>query len=393
MVHIRVRPAVDGTGDGIENSKVGASIIKSNIKIDGLGYNSIIPKTVYTPKESMMTATLRVEHLLQEADQYRRCLLYECLKPLLFSLKICGMHHRKSFQKIGPSKYSISRICSLILVIILWLNVIRMLSMFNKDDKFGPLLFMKIIFIGWVLLCTVNVSCCFYSCENINCLSRFFLQWKSLHLEDTDTYCINYVKPRALIYMIVCWILIILHVIFANYLCFRTVMMDSMITPFSPTGNYNILWRVLSVSVIQTWLMCCWILPMGLVYTICVIIYSEYNALNKSFQSQIDQDGKFNGCLGNVRIRHQAITRMVGYADNFLKIMLAESLLTDIILICLIMYNIIYYPGVMENPMAFFISIVWLVSCFANMLVISVGPAFVNGKVRYYAVQIFYRYP
>ena len=382
MVRITVQPAGDGTAENTEN----VAEISSDTVMESTNIKSVISRMCYISKtigHSAMTRNLKGEDLDNHANQYRDCSLYEAMKPLFFSLRLCGLHHYKAFRG-GSSKWYFSRIYASVLLVILWLNVIRTATMFNKKDKFGPELFSKIISISWVTLCTINFTCCFYSCESINCLSKFFLQWKSFHPEANNKCCKKYLKPRAVIYTIVCWILILLTVIFNNYIIFATPMYTEIITPFEADGKYNMLWRVLIVGVIQTWLSCGWILPMGLFYMICIIIYYEFKALNIILRSQINKDDQFVGCLGDIRMRHQAITRMLAYADNFLKILVAAALMADIILLCLMMYNLMYYPALLEEPVILLVFLFWILTCIASMLILSVGPAYVNQEVSYF---------
>ena len=388
MVRITLQPAGDGTTENTET----ASDIISDTDMDNSNINSMISRMCYISKaigNSAMTPNLKVEDLDKQANQFRDCSLYEAMKPLFNSLKFCGLHHYKAFRG-GSSKFIFSRIYASFLLVILWLNVIRTATMFNKNDTFGPELFSKIILVSWVTLCTTNFTCCFYSCESINCLAKFFLQWKSLHLEDNNTCCKKYLKPRGVIYTIVCWILVLLTVIFNNYLIFATPMYTDIITPFEADGKYNMLWKVFIVSAIQTWLACSWILPMGLFYMICIIIYYEFKALNMIFRTQFNKDGQFVGCLGDIRMRHQAITRMLAYADNFLKILVAAALMADIILLCLMIYNIMYYPSMLDEPVILFVLLFWILTCIVSMLILSVGPAYVNQEVSYFSCQ-FYR--
>ena len=224
----------------------------------------------------------------------------------------------------------------------------------------------------------------FYSCEHVDCLPRFFLQWKSLHPEDPNLHCIKYVKPRAVIYTILCWLLILIIIVSATLFTWATTILDDSITaPLDPETKYIMIWKVIICLMIQTLLTFCWVLPMGLFYAFCIIIYSEFKDLYKMFRSLVSQDGRFTGCIKHVRMRHKAIPRMLVYADNFLKITAAVNLMADIIFACLILYNVFYHPGVLKNPVSISVCMLWLLASILNMLVISVDPAYVNQEVSY----------
>ena len=100
----------------------------------------------------------RISNSVQEVSQYGQCSLYESLKTLFFSLKLCGLHHYKSPKKAGKYECWTSRIYPSAVLIILWVNLIRQLTTFNKEDTFGPQLFTKLIYMTWTVLCTINAS-------------------------------------------------------------------------------------------------------------------------------------------------------------------------------------------------------------------------------------------
>ena len=122
-------------------------------------------------------------------------------------------------------------------------------------------------------------------------------------------------------------------------------------------------------------------MPVGLFAVICTIIVREFQEIKRTFRSQVNECGHFSGDLADIRYRHQAITRMVSYADNILKVIIANVMCLNLITACLTFYNIIYYDMVLQDTMVLFIHIFWAFMCLVNLSAIAIGPAFVSTQV------------
>ena len=326
----------------------------------------------------------KVSHSKEEADRYSTSPFYRSLRPIIWSLRLFGLHHIKYFtdNKSACTISYFSLVYSIIILIILWLNVIRLLTIFNKNDSFGPGLFLKIILVGWMLLCAINASCCFQSCRNKNGLPQFFLQWASLNPGGLSQANCHYISQRVLMYCLVCWLLLSLNLAFSGYMFISTDMFDDLSTPIKLEGNGELPVRILYIACLQFILCGSWIMPVGLFAVICTIIVREFQEMKSTFCSQVNECGHFSGDLADIRYRHQAITRMVSYADNVLKVIIANVICLNTITVCLMFYNIIYYDVVLQDSMVLFIHIFWAVTCLVNLSAIAIGPAFVNTQVR-----------
>jgi len=84
--------------------------------------------------------------------------------------------------------------------VVLWLDVARLMTAFDKTDKFGHVLFLKLAMVSALLLCTVFQTACFVTCHTGN-LDQVFLDAR-LPKSDHIRY-----RRLAVIYATVCWVL------------------------------------------------------------------------------------------------------------------------------------------------------------------------------------------
>jgi len=102
--------------------------------------------------------------------------LLSSLSPLLFSMKLCGLYfdrevrHRRCTDnpEWNPAtrtriSWSGLRIYATVALILVWLNVIRLFSLFDKDDHFSSDLLMKIILLAIFSVPALMYTACYYA--------------------------------------------------------------------------------------------------------------------------------------------------------------------------------------------------------------------------------------
>ena len=87
----------------------------------------------------------------------------------------------------------------------MWLNVARMLSVFEKNDKFGAVLLLKLGAVTAGLFSALQQTGCFVACQTGN-LHRVFSDAR-LQKSDIARY-----HRLAIIHTIVCWILLLMDI-------------------------------------------------------------------------------------------------------------------------------------------------------------------------------------
>jgi len=74
----------------------------------------------------------------------------DCLSPLLTSMNLFGLYFKSKSCEISEGKCSrrlrnLSVIQSAVLAVLMWINVVRMFSVFTAKEEFGERIFFKLI--------------------------------------------------------------------------------------------------------------------------------------------------------------------------------------------------------------------------------------------------------
>jgi len=161
-----------------------------------------------------------------------------CLRPLTFSMNVFGLyfdHHVDTFtdgETINRSPWmkfvdTFSRIYPGFVLGVIWLNALRILSVFQTGDKLGLGLFFKLIAVVFTYLATAMQTSAFLACRS-----------RKLHSTLVDIFelrgCATYLKIRVKILTFVAWGVIGSNAMFILYALFGgSGFLDGLVTPFS----------------------------------------------------------------------------------------------------------------------------------------------------------------
>ena len=132
--------------------------------------------------------------------------LYEAFWPFLMGMKVVGLFHNKEYAdtlKYGcrydkkecpplSKRITPSSVYSFVIMLVLWVNAIRFLGVFESGEGFGPALFQKIITLCFFMLIAVSNTCCFLACHKYSNIPEFFYEWARLHQEYPGNYQLLY---------------------------------------------------------------------------------------------------------------------------------------------------------------------------------------------------------
>ena len=140
----------------------------------------------------------------------------KCFSPLLNSMRLFGLYFTRAAHRIQdvsscanvmthsstPRKWSRGFIYAVVILVVAWLNVARMLSVFEQSDKFGFVLFVKLATVSATCSSAVLATSCFVACFTGN-LDRVFRDAK-LSQSDIARY-----RRLTIIHTVVCWFLVV----------------------------------------------------------------------------------------------------------------------------------------------------------------------------------------
>ena len=143
--------------------------------------------------------------------------LLKCFSPLFNSMRLFGLYFTRASRRIHDAststavttdskKWNGGRIYAVVIMVVEWLNVARMFTMFDKTDKLGFILLLKLGAIAAALFSAVLHSACFVACQTGN-LDRVFLDAR-LPKSDIARY-----RRLAVIHTTVVWFLLIVDTV------------------------------------------------------------------------------------------------------------------------------------------------------------------------------------
>ena len=239
--------------------------------------------------------------------------LLSSLSPLLFSMKLFGLYfhrehrHRRSTDdpEWNPSKsgssFSALQIYATTVLIIVWLNAIRLCTLFDISDHFGHLLLMKMRAFAIFNLTAIMFSACYYA-SHTGKLFRVLLTLP-VTLE-----CVRGARWVAVRVTAIMWFSTAVNLSILAYVHFaNNGEYDFTAAPF---GTYIDVPedKIMAVR-LCSYLTYILIIP-GILFShamTLVIVYvfcHEFKKLKKNFCRAIGKGGHFNGDLSLFRRRH-----------------------------------------------------------------------------------------
>jgi len=321
----------------------------------------------------------------------------KCFSPLLNSMKVFGLYFTQASHRIHnastptsgtmdsqvPRKWNRGRIHAVIILLVIWLNVARMLSIFHKTDKFGVTIFLKLTQISASFLSAFQQTACFVACQTGN-LDRVFSD--AILLKST----VAKYHRLAIIHTFVCWVslLAILSLFLPPVFITMDHSLHSSMTPFSVhvfiTDHLLILAKAMT-SLFFTSSYCAWIFSHSVNYMVTSVLYDQFGALNKDFHHVISCRGEFQGSIREFRRRHQELSQSVQNADQFMMVSNVAGFCCQILSIILILYCSIFFreESVGQDATSAIMFVIWLVSTLLSLTLTACQGIVINHVVGF----------
>ena len=311
-------------------------------------------------------------------DTIQTCKMFQ---TFLNSMKIVALHFDFHRTPTNQRTRLIEQIYCLAVTTMLGLNTCRMFSMFNSSDGFHSVTIQKCVLMLWFIYSFLNAAACFRaSCVN-GCLPEFFLQLYKLH---TDISPKEFHNSRRTVVGItyVTWVVAVINISYVAYCLFSTNILDFVLTPFDKNWHYIMVIKVFAI-IAHSYSICAWIFSISLNVIICIVLKQEFSKSNKQFENLIRKggDSSFSEKFNSYYDRHQAVHQILRHAEDTLSFMNAVLFVSNICLGCMILYNLISYPALLSNTMAFQMHLMWLLSSLFLLGVACLGGSVVNNVV------------
>ena len=259
-----------------------------------------------------------------------------------------------------------------------WANFFRVVASFDMSESFGTKMFIKLVVMVWYFQCCWNVTVCFYSSVTAQLLPQLIASW---------TYFLNkhYPLPVATarerrqrkmnistkIWMVIstffisCNVPLILYILFSG----EEAVINIYDVLTALTGDHPILKLVYVFG--QVLFAGTWVLPLGLYVTVCYVLTVEYGRICSELQGAVDRGtDAFWKILEKERSKHDELCKLVNKTNETFKIYTASCFMTNIIMVCLIIYMLLWPTGGKKEPYLIILNAFLLVMDAMNLFLV-----------------------
>ena len=325
--------------------------------------------------------------------------LGESLSPLLRSMHVFGQYFQWPFGDVpsettrkrrtvpadseGRESFSnkFSVICAIILLVLMWMNAARLLTIFTPSDTNIPAILNKLVIATWHVQVTIQQTSFFIACRS----GRLDRVLEDIRLKRAS--CSAFVHRLAAKVAAVAWLVVVSNFAFFIYLLnFSGGMFDNLLAPNSTyiiVSNmvpYRILYSVLSL-----FLQAAWCFPAAMTLTISVIFSFQFRQLTTQLRKLVDEQnesGVFYADIEEIRQQHQQLCRSVERADHFLKIYNLAGFFGPLTGIITILYILIFSQSMLQqNRVLVLIYTFWMACSILQLSLTAASGIMVNHTV------------
>jgi len=155
---------------------------------------------------------------------------------------------------------------------------------------------------------------------------------------------------------------------------------DYTTVPLSAKSQYVNIMKGLN-TVLQFYLNAAWLFPQAFRNMMCMIIYHLFKWLNERFAKMRVTVDISSTIILRFRKDHRVICKLLDTADHNLHVMTGCSIASYVVILCLLIYQILWDTDLTGNHLLLVMYIFWVAGDLAMLGFISLGSAIVHQKV------------
>ena len=309
-----------------------------------------------------------------------REMIQKILFPLTVSMQILGLYFEKTDNLRTTKRFP--RFYCLFISVILWLNVIRALTIFTSDGKLQTLLRNVVSIITLLSGALVHTSC--YRASVKGGISDVLQTFN----KDMSSRWAKQLRMEVVILAGIAWSATAFNVISYAYVLFSDHgYLNQLLAPFNTIifNSNPVGLQVLSVVIV---VLCfygtgstCFSLLWN--YVLSSIISREFKECTKMLHGVVKnfETAKLN--FEMVRCRHQMLCRLVEKIDDFVCISNATYVVEFIFVIILNLYSLLCDPiALINNPISLLNNLFFMFACAFGLSVVARAGIMINQSVR-----------
>lgn len=366
------------------------------VKTETTADDSITSTTTHFGGDSMKSSNVGFNHVTPETaaptaiEDYSETVLYAALKPLIISMKMIGLHHIVGAKKTAsstscsrsrlPTPPAAQQIYSWSVVVFFWsCLIIQTISTFQVPLT-NFLLVNSLASLCFLAENVLKVTCFVIASHRLKAMRKIFTGFEKL---DEFGGCLtNLTKVRCILTWtcVSFWTFYFCFIAAYAYFLFATPYMDTVIPSLGTTGPPSVGFKIL-YSAFVAYELPVWPIVNVFELTMGIVIHSEVSQFCKSLRAKTEVKGRFNGSLETERRKYTQLTRIVEAADRSLSLYHASSFCANIIILCLLIYNMVYMPGNLRAAWICFAYMIWILGAFFDLCIVCFSGTLISAAV------------
>jgi len=327
--------------------------------------------------------TLGSEQVDSEAVPRRKITIEEGLRPLLASMKLFGLYFTRPSENKQSRRWNAHMIYAVSVVILLWVNALRVLSIFTHEDKFGMVLLTKLVATTWFMQCAVSQTA-FYTASFSGRLAVVFHQV-------LDDSCARNARKFSTFYTVVAWTVIVSGSAFFAYGFFSDMnMMDVMLAPFQVhiIVSHPLVLRIIT-SFISVYCLSAYILSQVITFVLAMIFSHQFMKVRDSLRRCLDNHQRqvSDQDIETLRQRHQEISMNVSNVDDSLMFSNASAFCCQLFCLILLLYILTFYHSLITDAVVVMSQVFWLLTVSIGLVLTAAGGIIVHHHVSLFTVS------
>jgi len=246
--------------------------------------------------------------------------LLSSLSPLLFSMKLFGLYFHRQDRRRRPTDdpelnpvpttktgtaWNKLRVYATVVLILSWLNALRLAWMFTRSDYFGVILLLKITVFMWFCLSTI-MQTAYYFASHAGQLVEVLLTLP------VTPECVRGTHRVAVGLTTCAWVTVTVNGIVSVYLSFATgdgkyyYTLAPLFTYIEIPEEKITIARLIGTP-INYFPFPCSLFAQMMTQVLVYVFYHQFGKLNEHFCRALGKRGEFNGDLSIFRRRHSPV--------------------------------------------------------------------------------------
>lgn len=315
--------------------------------------------------------------------------MLKALSPLLYSMRIFGLFFLNDngsdanikIRCLLPSFSNPSHVYAFAVLVAMWLNTIRLFTLFSSIDNPEYDIMWKCVVFVWTIMCTFAQTSCYRGCHRGKIQTMFRIFGKRLTPES-----LKLVRRNALLYTLIMWQCWVINVIFFAYVNIsdNENVMNILLTPC--TTLLHLSPKTLPAlrclyMLIHAYVTGASLFPIASNLLLAKIFFIEFNSCNRKFRQSIENFDSCKERFDDLRRQHQLLSRLVSKTDKFICFSNAAYVIGFIFLVIATLYELIWSSWLTSAPTILFLGIFWFSWSVLSLSLISYGGVIVNNSV------------